>query len=292
MLKKGMRLWILCALAAFVMTGCSAANSGTVSILEDETPPDSVISVTEAPAAAAATGVSAAVSAETAEAVSAPAEAASAVSSAAEAAPAVSSAAKTADQAASSEETVSSAPEETPTPTPTKAAKKKKKKKKKTTTQSEETKDPDEGLTVIGTKDTGESTWRIPVKNETFSGIVFMSVKNADDESYPGNFFEEGKRLNDTESGVLYYTFGDPDALYNVKLQFDDGSIHFMTGVPFADMESARILYEDDTLFVVYQSKSEAREISTKETEQEWQRLARGESVSYSDEDERSEEEG
>ena len=283
MLKKGMRLWILCALAAFVMTGCSAANSGTVSILEDETPPDSVISVTEAPAAAA-TGVSAAVSAETAEAVSAPAEAASAVSSAAEAAPAVSSAAKTADQAASSEET--------PTPTPTKAAKKKKKKKKKTTTQSEETKDPDEGLTVIGTKDTGESTWRIPVKNETFSGIVFMSVKNADDESYPGNFFEEGKRLNDTESGVLYYTFGDPDALYNVKLQFDDGSIHFMTGVPFADMESARILYEDDTLFVIYQSKSEAREISTKETEQEWQRLARGESVSYSDEDERSEEEG
>ena len=106
---------------------------------------------------------------------------------------------------------------------------------------------------MIGAKDISESTWRIPVKNETFSGIVFIAVKNANDGEYPGNFFAEGERLNDGDNGVLYYTFGDPNALYNVKLQFDDGSIHYMTGVPFADMESARILYEDETLFVIYQ---------------------------------------
>ncbi len=165
-------------------------------------------------------------------------------------------------------ETPTPTPTETPTPTPT-----------ATPTPTETltpTPDPDEGLTVIGVKDESASTWRIPVKNETYSGIVFISIKNADDEAYPDNFFAEGERLNDGDSGVLYYTFGDPNALYNVKLQFDDGSIHYMTAVPFSDMENARILYEDEVVFVKYQSASSGEEISTKENEMDWKRALLG----------------
>ena len=123
------------------------------------------------------------------------------------------------------------------------------------------------------------------MKNETFSGIVFLAIKNSDEEEYPSNFFAEGERLDDGAEGILYYTYGDPEALYNVKVQFDDGSIHYMTGVPFEDMESARILWEDDTLFTIYQSKSSGGEISTKETEQEWQGILRGEYPDYYEEE-------
>lgn len=165
--------------------------------------------------------------------------------------------------AASGTAQAEAAPIDTPVP-----AKKKKNKKKKATPTPEA--DPDAGYDVIGTKDSSDAAWRVPIRNETYSGIVYLSVKNADDGEYPENFFGEGERLEHDETGIFYFTPADKTALYNVKLQLDDGTICYMTALPFGDMASARIEYDEGLVYMVYESKESGEVISTREAELEW----------------------
>ena len=151
--------------------------------------------------------------------------------------------------------------------------------------------DPDALLKTIGTEQSGETVYRVKLKNETGRDIVGFSIRESNEATFPENMLPDGDVFAAGEERILYYDAaaaieaarlaeenGDADApamepAYDIELtlkaETEDGEdtvvvLHYF---PFDDMESGTLCYEDEVAFVAYHAIFTDQDISTKAAE-------------------------
>lgn len=135
-----------------------------------------------------------------------------------------------------------------------------------------------EEVKTIGKK--AEGAYAPELTNNTGKDIIAFTVKSDDEDDFPENMLEKDDTFKKDEKRVLYYAAPDEAAnalpenntpvlstAYTVKLTFSDNTTAELHQFPFDTMDKASIEFEDDIVFISYESKVTKEKTSTKESE-------------------------
>ncbi|HPY83544.1 MAG TPA: hypothetical protein PLS20_00700 [Ruminococcus flavefaciens] len=134
-------------------------------------------------------------------------------------------------------------------------------------------------IKVIGEEKTGENIFKVELTNNTSEDITEFSVKTDDEEEYPDNMLAK-EIFKKGESRILFYEKPKNAAAaqednspvistgYTIKVKFSSGKEAVLHNFPFGDIVKGSIENEDDTCFLVYDSKRSGDKVSTKEAEE------------------------
>ena len=192
-------------------------------------------------------------------------------------------------------EEIAEEPTETPTPTPTEAP-------TETPTPEETpaaaeptptplmtpTPTPDPwDVKTLGAKAEGENVVRMLLVNRTGLKIHDFCIKDSSMADFGPDVMAEGDIFENEETRAVYYdatnavkaqeNAGSEQAAgenqtplvpsYDFKLTFEDQSVMILHSVPFGDTESANIRIEDNTAYLIFESKALKKQVNTLDAE-------------------------
>lgn len=192
-------------------------------------------------------------------------------------------------------EEIAEEPTETPTPTPTEAP-------TETPTPEETpaaaeptptplmtpTPTPDPwDVKTLGAKAEGENVVRMLLVNRTGLKILDFCIKDSSMADFGPDVMAEGDIFENEETRAVYYdatnavkaqenaasgqAAGDNQTpivpSYDFKLTFEDQSVMILHSVPFGDTESANIRIEDNTAYLIFESKALKKQVNTLDAE-------------------------
>lgn len=131
---------------------------------------------------------------------------------------------------------------------------------------------------VIGVE--SDDAYEMMLKNSIGKDIVDLSIKTTDKEEYPVNMIKNGEVIASGETVNLFYTpeklvndqLSDSDkavnTIYEVKVVLADNTVLYISALGLDDInKEVELLYEDEVIFVKYNSKATGSLVSTKEQE-------------------------
>ena len=191
-------------------------------------------------------------------------------------------------------EEIAEEPTETPTPTPTEAP-------TETPTPEETpaaeptptplmtpTPTPDPwDVKTLGAKAEGENVVRMLLVNRTGLKIHDFCIKDSSMADFGPDVMAEGDIFENEETRAVYYDAtnavkaqenaaseqaagGNQTPIvpsYDFKLTFEDQSVMILHSVPFGDTESANIRIEDNTAYLIFESKALKKQVNTLDAE-------------------------
>ena len=128
---------------------------------------------------------------------------------------------------------------------------------------------PTPEMKTIGAKTDSETAVAIEVKNYTGEAITSWKVKYTGGDAFSENMLEEDDIYLQNGTRILYLDPKTKDAsrLCDIELTFEDitATIH---NFPLDDTEYVELRKEDNVVYLIYESQTSKKEISTLEDEQ------------------------
>lgn len=149
------------------------------------------------------------------------------------------------------------------------------------TTAAAETTEAAVKTKTIGKEKSGENVYIAEITNKTGKDITGFCVKTDSETAFPGSMLDKEDPFLKDEKRVLYYERPDVSGntslpednkpvistAYTIKLTFSDNTTAELHQFPFDTMDKAEINFEDNIVFITYESKVTGEKVSTKDAE-------------------------